>query len=234
MGYVCLLGFTQLLKLQDQTEHHQPLLQFYTDFCTILGLFTQQALKNCALQRYVVEKSVFSKIEILNYLELVRTVLYVCLLPTRVLGLLNQQKLTRGQTNSGKALLEPQLQRGGEGEQTTGTLACSLPEAGQACSLYGMKVGVGLEGRLRWFAHPLGGVVCRGHAQYAAFAPGSSKVAVGFFCLLSRICPNCNTCSYFQSRIISLYFVAPGEVCPGASVAALQQRVPGPSLSYYQ
>ena len=32
-----------------------------------------------------------------------------------------------------------------------------------------------------WSAHPLGGVVCREHAQYPAFVPGSSKVAVGFF-----------------------------------------------------
>ena len=47
-----------------------------------------------------------------------------------------------------------------------------------------MCPGVRPEGWLRWFAHPLGGVVCRGHAQYPAFvpafAPGSSKVAVGF------------------------------------------------------
>ena len=71
---------------------------------------------------------------------------------------------------------------------------------GQACSLYGVRVGVcpGVrpEGWLRWFAHPLGGVLCRGHAQDPAFAPGSSKEAVGciFFWvilyLLSRICPN--------------------------------------------
>ena len=32
-----------------------------------------------------------------------------------------------------------------------------------------MCPGVGLEG---WFAHPLGGIVCRGHAQLPAFAPG--------------------------------------------------------------
>ena len=30
-----------------------------------------------------------------------------------------------------------------------------------------MCPGVGLEG---WFAHPLGGIVCRGHAQLPAFA----------------------------------------------------------------
>ena len=31
--------------------------------------------------------------------------------------------------------------------------------------------------------------------------------------------------------MVSLYFVAGGEVCPGASIAALQQSVPCPSLS---
>ena len=48
-----------------------------------------------------------------------------------------------------------------------------------------MRVGecarIGLEGWLRCSAHPLGGVVCRGHAQYPAFAPDHSEVAVGLF-----------------------------------------------------
>ena len=42
--------------------------------------------------------------------------------------------------------------------------------------------------------HPLGEAVCRGHAQYPAFVPGTSEVAAGFwpFCiLLFIICPNC-------------------------------------------
>ena len=43
---------------------------------------------------------------------------------------------------------------------------------------------------LRCFAHPLGGAVCRGHAQYPAFAPGSSKVAVGFFGLFVSFVQN--------------------------------------------
>ena len=34
------------------------------------------------------------------------------------------------------------------------------------------------------------------------------------------------------SPTVSLYFVAQGEVCTGASFAALQQRVPGSSLSH--
>ena len=48
-----------------------------------------------------------------------------------------------------------------------------------------------VEGWLRYFAHPLDSGACRGHVQYPAFAPGSSKVAVGGFGLFwSRICPN--------------------------------------------
>ena len=48
---------------------------------------------------------------------------------------------------------------------------------GRACPLYGVRVGVcpGVrpEGWLSCFAHPLGGVACRGHAQYPAFAPNT-------------------------------------------------------------
>ena len=63
----------------------------------------------------------------------------------------------------------------GEQEQTTDSLACLLPDGGKACSLYGVRVGVcpgvGPEGWLRCFAHPLGGVVCRGYVQCPVFAP---------------------------------------------------------------
>ena len=44
-----------------------------------------------------------------------------------------------------------------------------------------MCPGVGPEGWLRWSAHAFGGAVCRGHAQCPAFAPGSSRAAVGLF-----------------------------------------------------
>ena len=37
----------------------------------------------------------------------------------------------------------------------------------------------GLGGWLRWCAHPLAGAVCRGHAQYSAFASSTPEVAVG-------------------------------------------------------
>lgn len=34
--------------------------------------------------------------------------------------------------------------------------------------------------------------------------------------------------------MISLHFVAGGKVCPGASIAAVLRRVPGPSLSQHE
>ena len=45
-------------------------------------------------------------------------------------------------------------------------------------------------GVVRWSAHPLGGAVCRAHAQYFAFARGSSEVAVGFLVFLYLVVPN--------------------------------------------
>ena len=55
----------------------------------------------------------------------------------------------------------------------------------------GMYPGVWPEGWLGSFVHPLGGVVCRGHAQYPAFATNSlflllalQKWQLGFFGLL--------------------------------------------------
>ena len=91
---------------------------------------------------------------------------------------------------------------------------------------------VGLEAWPRWFPHPLGGAVYRGHAQCPAFASGSSKVATGFFDLLHLLVQNlpqlhmhaaaaaaAHARSYFQSCTVSLCFVAGEEVSPGASTA---------------
>ena len=43
----------------------------------------------------------------------------------------------------------------------------------------GVGPGDSLEQWLRWSAHPLSGVVCRGHVQYLAFPPSSLEVEVG-------------------------------------------------------
>ena len=74
-----------------------------------------------------------------------------------------------------------------------------------------MCPGVGLEG---WFAHPLGGIVCRGHAQLPAFAPGpllfcsrlfkSGRWAFWSFCIF---CPEFAQAAHALSPIVSLYFV---------------------------
>lgn len=72
--------------------------------------------------------------------------------------------------------------------------------------------GVGPEERLRYFAHPLGGIVCRGHVKHPAFTPGSSEVQSFFVCWsvgvalagggsLCIFCPalalTAHACSYF-------------------------------------
>ena len=53
----------------------------------------------------------------------------------------------------------------------------------------GAGPGVGLEAWLKWFAHPFGGVECRGHAQCPAFAPSSSEMAFGVFGLFVSSSP---------------------------------------------
>ena len=74
----------------------------------------------------------------------------VRVLPTKAPGLLNQQKLIKGQTrNAGKALLGPLLQQGGA--RTDNRFPCSpFVKAGRAGSLHGVRVevfpGVRLEG----------------------------------------------------------------------------------------
>ena len=94
--------------------------------------------------------------------------------------------------NSGKALLGPLLQQGGASTYNKfPRWLAPWGVGGEPCSLYGVRVGVcpvvGSEEWLRWFAHPLSGGVCRGHAQYPAFAAGSSKVAVGFLVFVSFV-----------------------------------------------
>ena len=85
---------------------------------------------------------------------------------------------------------------------------------------------------LRQFAHPSGDE-CRGQAQYPAFAPNPLLVlqalqkwqlgVIGLFVSFgSGICPN-STCMQLFLVPISLHFVAQGEVCTGANIAALQQ-----------
>ena len=72
--------------------------------------------------------------------------------------------------------------------------------------------------------------------QYPAFTHGSSKVQLGFlvssYLLGQEFAPTMHVRNCFSSHTVSLYFVAQGVVCPGASIAAQQPRAPGPSLSH--
>ena len=94
------------------------------------------------------------------------------------------------------------------------------------------------EGWLRCLAHPF--VVLNaqvGTYQYLILFPTICVCSWLFrsdkwaFCLCtfwSSICPNCACTHFFFSPfIVSLCFVAGGEVCPGVSIAALQQKFPG-------
>ena len=87
----------------------------------------------------------------------------------------------------------PAVAEGSENKQCVLLLSCS-EDSRQDCSLYeervrGMFKGQ-VRGMFRWFAHLLGGSVCRGHVQYPNFAPDSSEVAVGFFGLFVSFVQN--------------------------------------------
>ena len=94
---------------------------------------------------------------------------------------------------------------------------------------------VGPEGWLRCFAHPFGGVVCKGLAQYPAFALDTllllralQECQMGFFwsfCILSIIRPKC-TCMQLFSVPYSFFVFCCLETF--VQVQALQQRISGP------
>ena len=97
----------------------------------------------------------------------------------------------------------------------------------QACTLCGVRVGAGPGMRPeRWLkssAHLFDVGVCRGNALF------SSEVAVGFLGFLYHLAHNLSQlCMYavIFSPSGFLYFVAPGDVCPGASTAATAAKSP--------
>ena len=73
--------------------------------------------------------------------------------------------------------------------------------------------------------------MCRALAQYPIFALGCSKVAVVFFGLCIfwvQNLPQLRMHGVLLSPTVPLYFAAGGDLYRDASIAALQQRVPGP------
>ena len=125
-----------------------------------------------------VTQHVFPRVELLSFLG------YVTLLPTRVLGLLNQQKLIRGQTrNSAKIYWGPSF-RGKEKKQQVPLLVFLLWGASQFLIWAEGRVCVQGSG----WRGDLGGVICSRHAQYPAFAPNTlfllqapEKQKLGYF-----------------------------------------------------
>ena len=84
-------------------------------------------------------------------------------------------------------------------------------------------------GGLRWPVRPLGGVVCRDHAEDPAFAPGTSEMAVGswpFCILLFLIAPTAHALQLFLAPCSFFVFCCCGDVCSGVSNAAKGLGVP--------
>ena len=86
----------------------------------------------------------------------------------------------------------------------------------------------GEKGCLRWFApHPsFDYVECRGREQLIR----SGSWAFWSFLYLVHNClqPHIHT-AFFKPHIVSLYFVARGDICPGATTAAKDPRSWGPA-----
>ena len=88
----------------------------------------------------------------------------------------------------------------------------------------GPCLGVRTEEQIRCFGPPL-----RWRCAVACFCSwlfrSGSWVFLFFFgTILSIISPNCACKQLFLALVISLYFVAGGDVCPGASTAAKHRR----------
>lgn len=87
-----------------------------------------------------------------------------------------------------------------------------------------MCPGVGLQGWLRWCW--VQGTCAAPCFRFPLFKSSSWVFWSPY--LLSRTGPSCACMQLFSVRTVSLYFVPLEEVCPGAGVAALQHRAPGP------
>ena len=96
---------------------------------------------------------------------------------------------------------------------------------GLACSLYGVRVEVCSEVKpesspLRWCSVQR---ACAVPCFFSRLFRSGSWVFWSLCIFCPAFAPTAHAHSYFQSRIVPLYFVAGGKVSPGASFAALQQ-----------
>lgn len=81
---------------------------------------------------------------------------------------------------------------------------------------------MGLLLQLRWSAYTFSGFECRGHVQilFCSWLFRSGSWAFSLFVPCSKFFPTVRAGNYFDSLVVSLYFVAQGEACPGASTVA--------------
>ena len=167
-----------------------------------------------------------------------RLVSYQCYRPGVLASLTKKKKDHRPD----KKFRQGPLLQQGEQEQITGSPACLILE-GVVGLVFKWSEGrayprVESEGLPRWFAHRLGGAVCRGLCNTRLLLPSlcfcsrlfkNSSWVFWFLCIHCPECaPTVHACSYFQSQIIHILLLQ--ERCD--QVQALQQRAPGPSLSH--
>ena len=141
---------------------------------------------------------------------------------------INRNWLETRQEIQAKALLVLLLQHGGV-RTSNRFLPHLLPEVGQACSLYGARVG--LEGWLRCFARPLGRGVYKGACTVAGFCSRLFRCGIWAFGLFVSFIQNLPLVQ--THAVIFSPTVAQGQVCPGAGIVAPQQGARGPRLSHF-
>ena len=176
-------------------------------------------------------------------ISLPHLVWWKCCPPGFLFSLINRNRSEARQEIQAGLYWGPCCSRG-EWEQTTGPLlACSLRRGASLFLIWGEGRGVSRDQAggvalvacppLRWWCVQGACAVPCISSQPPAFAPGSSKAAVGFFRLFVFCCPEfvptAHACSYFFSPVEFLCVLWLEERC--VRVPALQQRVPGPCLS---
>ena len=82
--------------------------------------------------------------------------------------------------------------------------------------------------------YPCGGAMCRDHAQYPAFAPGTSEVAVGLwpFCIVVHNHPDCHAFSCFESCKFLSFLLLHQLLLFRCRHSSKESLIPGPRLSY--
>lgn len=163
-------------------------------------------------------------------------------IPTRVFGLSQSIEIdcTQGKEFRQSVTGAPLLASGGS--KTSNGWPCSLPKVGKPSLLTGMM------GQVCW--GPAGGVARVLCPAFVGFSRGGLSLPTPgfllpalqkwqldvFFCLCtfwSRICPNCACTGLFLVPCSLFVFCCWRRDVSGANFAALQLRVPGPSLSQW-